>query len=189
MVQMREALLVVDVQNDFCSGGALAVPEGDAVIAALNRYIEEAASRGIPVYASRAWHPSTTTHFATFGGVWPVHCVQGTRGAEFHPDLRLPADTIVISKGEQAESAGYSAFEGHTPDGRSFPDDLERRGLTHLRVGGLATDYCVKHSVLDGLRAGLQVTVLTDAIAGVDVQPGDSVRAIAEMREGGAEVL
>ena len=187
--ESRSALLVVDVQNDFCAGGALAVPNSDAVIAALNQYIPDAEAQRIPVYASRDWHPPITSHFQAFGGIWPVHCVQETRGAEFHPDLRLPASAVIVTKGEQPNSHGYSACEGRTPAGAPLLDDLRTRGISHLYVGGLATDYCVKQSVLDALAAGLQVTVLEDAIAGVDVNAGDSARAIAEMRAQGADVI
>jgi nicotinamidase/pyrazinamidase len=182
----HSALLIVDVQNDFCTGGALAVPNSDHVVAALNRYIDEAVSRRVPVYASRDWHRATTTHFKPYGGEWPVHCVQETSGAQFHPDLRLPSDTVVVTKGEGADSAGYSAFEGRTADGVPLADDLRRRGVTHLYVAGLATDYCVKQSVLGALGEGLDVTVLEDAIAGVDLTPGDSTRAVDEMRRQGA---
>jgi nicotinamidase/pyrazinamidase len=181
-------LLVVDVQNDFCPGGALAVAAGNEVVAALNGYLEDAAAHGVPVYASRDWHPPETSHFERFGGIWPVHCVQDSPGARFHPDLHLPAAASVISKGDRPDVHGYSAFDGHTADGTTLADELRQHGVTHLFVGGLATDYCVKHSVLDALAAGLQVTVLEDAIAGVDVQPGDSARALEEMRAKGAEV-
>lgn len=181
----RGALLVVDVQNDFCHGGALAVPNGNRVIAALNRAIDIARARGIRVYASRDWHPAVTTHFRPYGGPWPVHCVEGSAGASFHPDLRLPPDAIIITKGENAESPGYSAFEGRTADGKSFLADLRERGIEHLYVGGLATDYCVRHSVLDALSAGMKVTILEEAIAGVD--PEDSAAALVEMRNNGAE--
>lgn len=183
------ALLVVDVQNDFCTGGALPVPNSDRVVALLNQYIGDAVSHGVAIYASRDWHPAITSHFTPSGGAWPVHCVQGTKGARFHPNLRLPPTSTVVSKGEQPDSAGYSAFEGRTSDGMFLPTDLRQRGITHLYVGGLATDYCVKHSVLDALSAGLKVTVLEDAIAGVDLRPGDSSRAIADMREKGANVV
>jgi nicotinamidase/pyrazinamidase len=182
------ALLIVDVQNDFCPGGALPVSEGARVVPALNRHIADALSRGWPIYASRDWHPNVTRHFREHGGEWPPHCIQNSDGAAFRDDLELPASAIVISKGQEANSHGYSAFEGQTPEGRSLLSDLQQREIAHLYVGGLATDYCVKHSVLDALRAGLTVTVLDDAIAGVEVQPGDSARAIAEMREAGAEV-
>ena len=183
----HSALLVVDVQKDFCTRGALAVPGSEAVIDALNRHIDEARWRGIPIYASRDWHPPTTTHFKPFGGEWPVHCVQDSPGAEFHPDLRLPPDVTVVTKGDRPDAHGYSAFEGRTPDGRRLLEDLQQRGVTHLYVGGLATDYCVRASALDALGAGVGVTLLEDAVAGVDIQPGDSERAISELRERGAE--
>src|SRR5581483_6051187 len=174
------ALLVVDVQNDFCAGGALAVDNSAPVVAALNRHIAAFARAGATIYASRDWHPLQTSHFNTHGGPWPVHCVQDTAGARFHPDLRLPPDTIVISKGADPADAGYSAFDGTTADGRPFLDDLRRRQIDHLYVGGIATDYCVRHSVLDALGAGLRVTVLDDAIAGVE--PRGSAEAIDEMK-------
>jgi nicotinamidase/pyrazinamidase len=142
----------------------------------------------MPVYASRDWHPPVTRHFQAYGGEWPVHCVQNTAGAEFHHDLHLPPSTIVITKGQEPDSAGYSALQGYTPRGKSLLAELHERQIGHLYVGGLATDYCVKHSVLDARQAGLEVTVLSDAIAGVDVQPGDSARAIDEMKRAGAEV-
>jgi nicotinamidase/pyrazinamidase len=181
------ALLVVDVQNDFCPGGALAVSRGDTVVPALNRMIEWTAKRGGVVYASRDWHAPKASHFKDFGGVWPVHCVQETPGARFHPGLRLPADATVVTKGDRPDSDGYSAFEGHTPTGESFADDLKEKGIGHLYVGGLATDYCVRHSVLDALESGFDVTLLTDAVKGVDVEPGDSAKALEEMRRAGAK--
>ena len=180
------ALLVVDVQNDFCPGGALAVRNGDAVVAPLNRMIEWTERHGGIVYASRDWHLPDAAHFKPYGGVWPIHCVQNTQGAEFHPTLRLSSRATVVTKGDSAGSDGYSAFEGHTPNGTALAHELRERGITRLYVGGLATDYCVRHSVLDALKGGLEVTVLTDAIAGVDVQPGDSARATDEMRAAGA---
>ena len=182
----RSALLVVDVQNDFCPDGALPVLDGDRVVPALNRRIQEALASGWPIYASRDWHPPVTRHFQEYGGEWPPHCVQNTAGAAFHKDLQLPDTAIVITKGEDPETAGYSAFEGHTPEGTALLAELRQRQIDHLYVGGLATDYCVKHSVLDARRASLDVTILRDTIAGVDVRPGDSVRAITEMEEAGA---
>lgn len=181
------ALLVVDVQKDFCHGGALAVPDGDRVVPVLNRYVERLAVHGLPVYASRDWHPAVSTHFKQYGGEWPPHCVAGSEGAGFHPDLRLPPSTVIITKGDEPDSQGYSAFEGKTSTGGSLLEDLRRRGIHHLLVGGLATDYCVKHSVLGALRAGLDVTVLTDAIAAVEVRPGDADRALKEMADAGAD--
>ncbi len=180
------ALLVIDVQNDFCSGGALAVPGGDAVVPALNRMIGWASSSGRPIYATRDWHPPDTHHFKAYGGVWPVHCVQGTAGAKFHPDLALPASATIVTTGDTTDSEGYSAFEGHTPHGSSLVHALRERQIAHLYVGGLATDYCVRHSVLDALKSGFEVTLLTDAVAGVDVNPGDSAKALDEMRRAGA---
>jgi nicotinamidase/pyrazinamidase len=182
------ALLVVDVQKDFCPGGALAVPDGDRVIPALNRYAARAAAQGWPVYASRDWHPPVTSHFKEYGGEWPPHCVQHTAGAEFHDDLRLPSSAVVVTKGESPDRPGYSALEGTTPDGRTLLDDLRARGVDHLYVGGLATDYCVRQSVLDARAAGITVTVLEDAIAGVDVRSGDSARAVSAMRAAGAQL-
>ena len=184
----HSALLVVDVQNDFCTAGALAVPGSEPVVAALNRHISHAIARGWLVYASRDWHPAKTTHFRPFGGQWPVHCVQDSPGAGFHPDLQLPDDAIIVTKGDRADEPGYSAFEGRTPEGTDLVDDLRRRGITHLHIGGLATDYCVRASTLDALDAGLRVTLLEDAVAGVDLTPGDSARALDEMRDKGAEL-
>ena len=184
----RSALLIVDVQNDFCPGGALPVPEGDRIIPVLNRRAADAARQSMPVYASRDWHPAITRHFKAYGGEWPPHCVQDTEGGRFHADLELPASTIVISKGQDPDKPGYSAMEGYTPDGKTLLADLRERRINHLYVGGLATDYCVRQSVLDALTAGLKVTVLQEAIAGIDAQPGDTARALQEMREAGAEI-
>lgn len=182
------ALLVVDVQNDFCPGGSLPVADGDQVVGAMNRYIEAFLAVGRPIFASRDWHPAQTTHFKELGGVWPVHCVQGTPGAEFHPELRLPTEAVVVSKGMGADEDNYSAFEARDEAGRPLPELLADRGVRRLYVGGLATDYCVKHSALDALRTGLQVTLLVDAMRGVDVKPGDSERATDEMRAAGARL-
>jgi nicotinamidase/pyrazinamidase len=189
MTKGRSALLIVDVQRDFCPGGALAVANGDRVVPVINRYIHDAMTHGWPIYASRDWHPPVTRHFAAHGGPWPVHCVENTAGARFHDDLEIPPSAIVITKGDNPEDHGYSAFDGHTPDGKTFLGDLEERGVEHLYVGGLATDYCVKHSVLDAIRHRIRVTVISDAIAGVNVQAGDDQRAEAEMQQAGAEIV
>ena len=182
---VNHAVLVIDVQNDFCPGGALAVPGGDRVIPVLNKVIERFA--GQPVYASRDWHPPDTRHFKAFGGPWPVHCVAGTRGAQLHPDLRLPPGAVIVSKGQDRADDGYSAFEGTTPEGRQLSDELRARNVTDLVVGGLATDYCVRASVLDACRAGFRVTVLTDAVAGIGAD--DSARALEEMKKAGARLV
>ena len=178
----------MDVQQDFCPGGALPVPTGDRIVPVLNRYLADAIEHHLPIYASRDWHPGVTNHFKPYGGEWPPHCIQHSEGARFHPELRLPPTTTVISKGDDPQKPGYSAFEGRTTDGESFLEDVRRRGVERLYVGGLATDYCVRASVLDARRAGLEVAILTDAIAGIDAGPGDVNRAIAEMRDAGAEV-
>ena len=179
------ALLIVDVQNDFCPEGALAVPGGDRVVEPLSRVAESFAAAGLPVVASRDWHPSITRHFKGFGGVWPPHCVQETLGAAFHPALRLPEGTLVISKGSDPDSDSYSAFDGRSADGSSLGDILAAQHVRHLYVGGLASDYCVRSSVMDARKAGLEVTVLADAIAGVDVVAGDSEKALEEMGRAG----
>jgi nicotinamidase/pyrazinamidase len=183
---MKDALLVVDVQNDFCPGGSLAVAEGDAVAPVLNQYMERAAAAGVPIFASRDWHPAKTAHFREYGGRWPPHCVQGTPGAEFHPVLRTPEGTTVVSKGMNPVDEGYSFFEGTFEDGRDALTALRELGVTRVHVGGLTTDYCVRATILDALNAGFDVFLLEDAIRAVEVQPGDGERAIAEMRAAGA---
>jgi nicotinamidase/pyrazinamidase len=180
------ALLVVDVQNDFCPGGALAVPGGDRVVPPLNRAAARFSALGLPVYASRDWHPPDSTHFENNGGTWPVHCVQGTPGARLHPDLQLPPQTMIVTKGTDRHDDGYSAMEGRVAGRETLLEDLATRGVTHLYVGGLATDYCVKQSVLDALAQGVRVTVLEDAIAAVNVTPDDGQRAIEQMKAAGA---
>ena len=182
----HSALLLVDVQNDFCPGGALPVPNGDRVIPVLNALAAQFAEVGLPVFASRDWHPPDTTHFKSRGGPWPPHCVAETPGAGFHPALQLPADTIVVSKGQDTRDDGYSAFEATSSDGRALADHLRERGITHLYVGGLATDYCVRASVLDARKAGLEVTVVAGGIAGIAEET--SQRALDEMRRAGAQV-
>ena len=177
------ALILVDVQNDFCPGGALAVAEGDKVVPALTRVAERFGKAGRPVIASRDWHPPETTHFET----WPPHCVRDQPGASFHPELRLPPGAVVVSKGMGATEDAYSAFQARDDSGRPLGDLLRQRGVRRLVVGGLATDYCVRATVLDALRQGFQVTVLENGIKGVDVHPGDSARAIDEMRAAGAQ--
>ena len=186
LLDSTPALLIVDVQNDFCPGGALAVPEGDQVVPVLSRLAQTFAAVALPVYASRDWHPKGSTHFRTGGGQWPVHCVQHTPGARLREDLKLPSTSMIVTKGQGLNDDGYSALVGEVAGRGSLVEDLDARGVKHLYVGGLATDYCVKHSVLDALRHGLKVTLLTDAIRAVDVAPGDGQRAIDEMSRAGA---
>ena len=185
----RAALLVVDIQKDFCAGGALAAPGGVEIIPAVNRHVADASARGMPVYATRDWHPVRTTHFTEYGGNWPPHCVQWTAGAQFHPALQLPPDAIIVNKGDDPQRHGYSAFEGHTSEGKTLLEDLRARHITRVYVAGIATDYCVRQSALDALRAGLEVRVLPDAIAGIDVRPGDAQRALDEISAAGAELV
>ncbi len=185
---MKPALIIVDVQSDFCPGGALGVPNGDRVVPVVNDYARRFDSAGLPIYASRDWHPPETTHFAIRGGPWPVHCVGGEPGAEFHPDLRLPGTTRVVSKGQGETEDAYSAFQARDESGTLLPDLLRQAGADSVFVCGLATDYCVKATVLDALRSGFRATLLLDASRGVNVAPGDSEEAIAEMVAAGADV-
>jgi nicotinamidase/pyrazinamidase len=187
-MERGSALLIVDVQNDFCPGGALGVPDGDRVVEPLSRVAERLSEAGVPVFASRDWHPAVTRHFREYGGTWPPHCVQGSRGADFHPGLRLPADTMVISKGIDPDRDSYSAFEGVREDGATLASCLAALDVGHIYIGGLATDYCVRSSALDAVRAGLRVTVLTDCVAGVDLKPGDSALALEEMVRAGVRL-
>ena len=182
--EKKKALIVVDVQNDFCPGGSLAVANGDEVVAPLNKLIKEFLDRGDPVYQTRDWHPKQTKHFAAYGGTWPVHCVQGTRGAEFHPGLSDDPRVTIISKGIDESADGYSGF-----DGTNLAESLREEGVEEVWVGGLATDYCVKHTVLDALREGFEVKVLADAMRAVNVNPEDGAKAIEEMRQAGAEIV
>jgi len=183
-IDAKKALIVVDVQNDFCPGGSLPVARGDEVMAPLNALIEEFLDRAEPVFKTRDWHPAKTKHFAAYGGVWPVHCVQGTRGAEFHPDLMDDPRITIISKGIDESADGYSGF-----DGTNLAQLLREDGVEEVWVGGLATDYCVKHTVLDGLRKGFRVNALADAMRAVNVRPHDGAQAINEMRDAGAEIV
>ena len=185
---MADALLVVDIQNDFCAGGSLAVPDGDAVVPVMNAYMARASAIGMPIFVSRDWHPAVTTHFAAYGGTWPPHCVQGTHGAELHPDLRVATTALLASKGMDPNDDGYSNIDAVLPDGSLLLNSLRDLGVTRVFVGGLATDYCVKATALDALKAGLAVVLLLDACRAVDQQPGDGERAIAAMVAAGARV-
>jgi nicotinamidase/pyrazinamidase len=180
----KKALIVVDVQNDFCPGGSLAVANGDDVIPPLNKLIQEFLGRGEPVFKTRDWHPAASKHFAAYGGVWPVHCVQHTPGAEFRAGLFDDSRITIISKGIDESADGYSGF-----DGTNLAQLLRDQGVEEVWVGGLATDYCVKHTVLDGLREGFEVKALADAMRPVNLNPNDGVEAIEEMRQAGAQIV
>lgn len=183
-LQPHDALLMADIQYDFLPGGALGIAHGDEVIGVLNRYIAAARRAGIPVYATRDWHPPDHCSFRAQGGPWPEHCVAGTRGAAFSDALELPADAIIVSKATRRDAEAYSAFSG-----TDLAQRLKDAGITRLLIGGLATDYCVLNTVRDALALGFQVLVLQDAIRPVDVQPGDGARAEAAMREAGAQMV
>ena len=177
-----DALLITDIQNDFLSGGALPVPQGEQVIPILNEYARRFSQHGAHVLASRDWHPSNHMSFKAQGGPWPPHCVQETEGAKFHPDLKLPEGTRVISKATMPQKEAYSAF-----DGTELANELQMLGVKRFFVGGLATDYCVVNTVLDSLKLGFNTVVLMDAIRGINVNPGDSDKAVNAMIKAGAE--
>ena len=183
---MTVGILLVDPQLDFFPGGALGVPGGDQIVAPINELLRQ--HPRAPLFASRDWHPSSTRHFAARGGRWPPHCVQGTPGAGFHPALDL-ARAEVFDKGTNPEDdAGYSAFEGTSPreGGRDLAEALRAHHVDALVVAGLATDYCVKASVLDALKRGLTTFVFTPGVRAVELKPGDGARALDELRAAGA---
>jgi nicotinamidase/pyrazinamidase len=187
------ALIVVDVQNDFADPeGGLRVAGGDAIIPAINREIVEAWGDDALVIATQDWHPPTTPHFAKDGGIWPVHCVADTWGAELHPEMALPDDAPLVRKGVNGED-GYSGFTMRDPrTGETMPTELEgllrAAAVTRVVIVGLATDYCVKATALDAVRLGFETTVLTDAIAAVNLEPGDGDLGLDEMRAAGIDV-
>jgi len=183
LLQPGDALVVVDMQNDFVSG-SLAVRGGGAVVPVLNRYVAAFARLSLPVFATRDWHPPDHCSFREHGGTWPTHCVAGTEGAQFVADLTLPSDAIVVSKATQADREAYSAFGGTDLDRQ-----LRARGIGRIFIGGLATDYCVVETVRDARRFGYAVCVLGDAIGAVDVHPGDGARAEEAMRRAGASTI
>ncbi|MES2170293.1 MAG: isochorismatase family protein [Actinomycetota bacterium] len=190
---MTRALFIIDVQNDFTEGGALGVEGGAAVAAGISRYLAEHPGRYDAVFASRDWHDAANDnggHFAVDGApdfvtTWPVHCVAGTPGAEYHPDLDIDDVTIHVRKGQGAPA--YSIFEGTTDDGETVPRKLDELGVTDIDVVGIATDYCVLASARDALDSGRKVTVLTDLVAGVAAESSD--RALAELAASGATIV
>jgi nicotinamidase/pyrazinamidase len=176
---MSKALLIIDFQNDFTGGGALEVPDGDAIAEPVKRL----ADRFDLVVATRDWHPPDHASFETEGGPWPVHCVAGSHGAEFHPAMADVEVDAVVDVGRGREDEGYSGFERS-----DLAEILRSREADEVYVCGLATDYCVRASAIDACREGFEVTVVEDAIRGVEVTPGDSERAMADMREAGARI-
>jgi nicotinamidase/pyrazinamidase len=176
----RDALIIVDVQNDFCPGGALAVPQGDEVIPTVNRLLKQ---RWLSV-ATMDWHPAEHCSFEPHGGPWPPHCVQGTTGAELHPELDAENIQLTVTKASHHDKDAYSGF-----DGTELASILREKGIARVVVCGIATDYCVKATAHDALKEGFEVVVLEDAVRGVEVNPGDSQRALEELRKAGAQVI
>jgi len=181
-LQKGDALLIVDVQKDFCPGGALPIQEGDKVVPVLNRWIKAAREKGIPIYASRDWHPMQHMSFQDQGGKWPPHCVQDSDGATFHPDLELPDDVVKITKGIRFDHDQYSVF-----DQTGLAEQLKRNTVKRLWVGGLAQDVCVLESVLGARNAGFEVKVLKEATR--PVTPEGGKEAIRKMKEAGAKIV
>ena len=177
-----DALLVVDVQNDFMPGGALGVRRGDEILPRINRLIDRWSAAGLPVLLTRDWHPADHCSFAAQGGPWPVHCVAGTPGARFASSLHVPEGAQVVSKATRRDEEAYSAFHG-----TGLADSLRRQSVRRVFIAGLATDYCVRASTADARSDGFAVVILTDAVRAVDVTPGDGDRALEEMTAAGAE--
>ena len=175
----KDALVIVDLQNDFCPGGALAVPDGDKIVPLVNALIPKFEN----VFTTQDWHPADHISFEAQGGTWPPHCVVGTPGVNLHPDL-LVEGTIRINKGGESDKEAYSGFQG-----TDLEDQLKDQGVERIFVCGLATDYCVKATVLDGIQSGFEMMVIADAIMGVEVRPGDSSFAIENMKGAGATII
>jgi nicotinamidase/pyrazinamidase len=182
IVNDSDALLITDIQIDFLPGGALPVAGGDEIIPVLNEYARRFKDAKAHVFASRDWHPPNHISFKAQGGPWPPHCVQQTEGARFHPDLKLPKDTMIISKATDPNHESYSAF-----DGTNLADEFKMRGIKRFFIGGLATDYCVVNTVLDARKLGYETVLLMDATLGINVKFGDVERAIETMIKNGAE--
>ncbi|MBW1781629.1 MAG: nicotinamidase [Deltaproteobacteria bacterium] len=182
ILRRGDALIIVDVQKDFCPGGALPIEDGQKVVPVLNRWIEAAVCKGVPIYASRDWHPLGHISFKESGGLWPAHCIQDSSGAAFHPDLELPDDTIKITNGIRFDKDQYSAF-----DDTGLAEKLRKEGIRRLWVGGLAEDVCVLATVLDGCKEGFEVTLITDATRPITPEGGEAARK--EMHDAGAHFV
>jgi nicotinamidase/pyrazinamidase len=185
-MKSNKALLIVDIQNDFCPGGALGVSEGDRIIPTVNKYIQLFEQKQLLLFFSRDWHPSETIHFQEKGGPWPPHCIQGTNGAKFHPDLRIPENAVILSKGMDPNLDSYSVFEAFDEDLLSFPELLRKQEITELFIGGMATDYCVRTTSLDALKQGLNIHVLVDAVKGIDAINSD--KTLEEIQSKGGDL-
>lgn len=180
-IDEKDALIIVDVQKDFCPGGFLPVTKGDKVVSVINDYIKIFKKAQAQIFATRDWHPPNHISFKTYGGIWPPHCIQENEGAEFHPHLKLPETVKIISKATDPSKEAYSGF-----DGTELKEEL-KKSVKRVFVGGLATDYCVKNTVLDALKLGFEAILLLDATLGVNVKPDDSEKAIKEMIKKGAK--
>ncbi|MCK9603048.1 MAG: bifunctional nicotinamidase/pyrazinamidase [Candidatus Omnitrophica bacterium] len=188
-MKSKKALLVVDVQNDFCPGGALGVPAGHKIAPVINKYIRIFLKKKSVIFATRDWHPVRTKHFKDFGGLWPVHCIQNTLGAAFHPELKLPKEAILLYKGMNPDKDSYSAFHAEDESGVGLLVWLKRLGIKEIYIAGLATDYCVKYSAIDAIKYGLKVKILIDAVQGVNLKPDDSKDAIEKITKMGAKKI
>lgn len=178
----KAALVVVDAQVDFFEGGALAVPGSNAIISVVQKYVDFFQGKHVPIFFTRDWHPSNHISFRAQKGPWPPHCVQNTPGAKFHPRIKIPDSAVIISKAYLQNKDAYSGFEGTVLD-----EELKKQGILQISVCGLATDYCVKHTVLDALKLSYEVLLLSDAIKGVNLKPTDSDKALQEMEKSGAK--
>jgi len=183
-LQHYDALIVVDMQNDFLPGGSLAVPGGETVIPLLNQYMARFATHHLPIFATRDWHPANHCSFLQQGGPWPPHCVANTSGADFHPALAWPANTHVISKATTPEKDAYSGFEDTDLDAM-----LQSQRIQRLFIGGVATEYCVLNTVKDALHEGYQVLVLEDAIRAINLKQNDGLQAIETMSQLGTHLV
>ena len=180
----KAALLVVDVQNDFCPGGTLAVPSGDSIIPGLNRVISAFTGARLPIFFTRAWHPANHCSFKAQGGTWPPHCVQGTHGAEIHGGVQQPSGSVLISKGEDPGKEAYSGFQG-----TDLTDRLRKLGVKEVFIGGLTIEFCVKTTAEDALSRGFAVHVISDCVKGLEAHKGDSAAAVGEMVRAGASTV
>lgn len=185
--KVKKALLVVDVQNDFCLGGALAVRDADSIVPLLNSLITKRDLWDLILF-SRDWHPPVTKHFKEYGGQWPTHCVENTPGAKFHPDLKIPGTAYIISKGMDPEKDAYSPFEGFAY-GRPLDEILKAHKINELYIGGLATDYCVKNAVLDACKLNYETYLLIDACKAVNLKHDDGIKAVVEMMDADVEIV
>ena len=184
MPQPHDALLVVDPQIDFFPGGALPVDDGDAILPTVNRALRIFSKAGLPIFVTRDWHPADHCSFTAHGGPWPEHCVKGTAGAELHPGLELPPIFSVVQKATTSDREAYSDFEGTRLD-----EVLRAHGIDRVVVCGLALEYCVRAACLDAVKAGFDAVLLVDGTRAVEVEAGDGVRALEEMRAAGVEIL